>query len=114
MAETQIVYERADLTADELRSELRVFFDQASDDAQVRKDALDADVDLDEQLAKGSDQIEVEAGDAGFTGFEEAIFLMLLQEGADRLWDDVVQPWLKRRHNRPIGKQAPVDSNEQP
>lgn len=112
MPGSQLIYKRADLTAEQLRSELRIFFAQAAADPQAREDARDAGINLDDQLAKGSDQVEAKAGDAGFTGFEEAIFIMLLQEGADRLWDNVVQPWLKRRHNRPVGDQAPIDPHD--
>jgi hypothetical protein len=110
--ETKITYKRDELTADQLRAELRTFFVEAPADPQVRRDAQDADINLNEQLAKGSGQIEVKAGDAGFTGFEEALFIWLLQEGTDRLWDNVIQPWLRRRHNRPIGEQAPADTDK--
>jgi hypothetical protein len=101
-----LLYERGDLTAEALRTEVETFFAVASDDPAVQQDAAEAGVNLDELLAPGPDQIRVEPADAGMTGFEEAVVIMLLTPVVESAWQDVVLPWLRRRFNRPVGEKA--------
>ena len=110
----ELAYATAELSAKDLSALLQVFFVEAGNDKRVREDAQDADVDLDRVLAAGPGQIEVTPDDASLTGIEEAILVMLLQEAGDRLWANVVLPWLRRRRNRPVGEEVPIKDKKAP
>lgn len=100
-------YETEDLTAAQLGALVRTFFDEAADDPAVAADAQDEGVDLDALLAGGSDQIDVEPGDASLTGIEETILIKLATTVATKAWKKVIVPWLGRRHAKPLGRELP-------
>lgn len=108
------IYALGELTAAELRVEVLRFFAVAGGDARVREDASDAGVDLDRALEAGPGEVRVEHVGAGFTGFEEAILVMLIQEAGDRLWDHVIHPWLQRRRENALGAEEPREGNAPP
>jgi hypothetical protein len=110
----ELAYATAELSAKELSALLGVFFAKGGNDRIVREDAHDAGVDLDRVLAAGPGQIEVTPDEADLTGIEDAILVMLLQEAGDRLWANVVLPWLRRRRDRPVGEQVPIKSKKGP
>lgn len=110
MADERVRYERGDLSADELKAELAVFFSTAADDPGVRGDAEAAGIDLDPLLAGGLDQVQVEPLDPKFTGIETALLVMLLTPPVQSAWNEVLLPWLKRRHISPVGDEEPGDA----
>jgi hypothetical protein len=97
-------YASGELKSTELQAELVKFFESAGDDPAVRRDAEEAKVNLDELLAGGPAQIEVKGVEPQMTGAEVAIILFLLKPPVQSAWDEVVMPWLRRRHNSPLGE----------
>jgi hypothetical protein len=113
MAGESVEYREGKLSAEELRQELRAFFESAAEDKGARADAEETGTDLDELLGGGADQIEVEPAGAGFTGVEEAILIKLATLAAQRAWDKVFVPWLERRRGKdPLGRLAGGDEGE--
>jgi hypothetical protein len=110
MSDTSTRYERGDLSADDLEAEVRQFFASAADDAAVQRDAEEAGIELDELLAGGPGQVEVEPREPGFTGVEETILVLLLTPVVQSAWSEVVLPWLRRRHAKPLGTEQDGES----
>jgi hypothetical protein len=108
----RVQYKRGGLSGAELRAELVKFFASAADDEGARDDAEVAGIDLSEVLAAGPDQIKVDPLDPQFTGVETAILVTLLTPPVQSAWNDVVLPWLKRRHASPVGDQEEVAGEE--
>jgi hypothetical protein len=103
-------YERGDLTAEALEDELATFFEIAADDTFVRADAERGNISLDTLLAGGTEQIETRpGGPAELTGFEELVVIMLLSPMVNSAWSDVILPWLRRRHKKPLGEETKPD-----
>jgi hypothetical protein len=110
MDETQLEYVVKDLDAKEVQEEIRSFFAEAASDPGAKRDANDAELDLDAILADGPDQIQAKPGEAGFGGVGEVIVIVLAKKGLETFWDKVIVPWMERQNDKPLGEKIVRES----